>query len=445
MTLAYLAANLGAAGHEVVAYDAIASNLSEAEIIRLMQGFEPDLALFNTTTPSIANDLRFARKFKTMLPDCFLALFGTHITATHREIMDANPFIDAAIRCEPEWTAQELAEALMKRKSKNEPMDVAGCTIRARETIRECSPRNFSTDLDSLPFPAWEHFPIREYLHPVFNKPYLMVNTSRGCVHQCIFCVAHQFYGRKVRYRSVESVITEIRDHVLGRFGVRHIWFYADDFTRDPAYVKALCRAIIKEKLNVVWWTNTRVDKRDEEMFRLMKQAGCHMLSIGGESADPDILKRIRKATKPEDIRETVRMLRRVGINSLVYFLIGLPGETRKSIRTTIEFAKSVNPDYVEFYPATPYPGTEFHETAAREGMIETQDFEKYMCGGSEFVVKIPGVEKGELESILRNAFREFYFRPTYLWIFLKRIMHPMEFFRLVRFGAGYVFRFFRS
>jgi len=445
MTLAYLAANLEAAGHQVVACDAIALGLSEADTIKRMQDFKPDLALFNTTTPSIANDLKFAEKFKAMIPDCFIALFGTHVTATHRETMEANTFIDATIRNEPEWAALALAEALAKRGSKTESMDVAGCTLRVRDVIRECLPRDFVTDLDSLKFPAWQHFPVDEYLHPVFNKPYLMVNTSRGCVHGCVFCVAHQFYGRKVRYRSVESVVTEIRDHVMGRFGVRHIWLYADDFTRNPEYVKKLCRAILKEKLKIVWWTNTRVDVKDEEMFRLMKQAGCHMLSIGGESADPEILKRIRKATKPADIRETVRILRKVGINSLVYFLIGLPGETRETIRTTIEFSKSINPDYVEFYPATPYPGTEFQQIAFRENMIEVHEWEKYMCGGSEFVVKIPGVEKWELEGILRKAFREFYFRPMYFWIFLKRIMHPMEFLRLARFGIGYVFRFFRS
>lgn len=445
MTLAYLAANLEAEGHQVAAYDAIALDLSEAEVIQRMRDFAPGLALFNTTTPSITGDLKFAEKFKTALPDCFLALFGTHVTVTHRGIMKTNVFVDAVIRHEPEWTAQALARALEKQPSKHDPIEVAGCTLRNGGTISECLPRDFSPDLDVLKFPAWEHFPTQDYLHPVFNKPYLMVNTSRGCVHGCIFCVAHQFYGRKVRYRSVESVITEIRDHVLGRFGVRHIWFYADDFTRDPEYVKNLCRAILKEKLNIVWWTNTRVDTQDEEMFRLMKQAGCHMLSIGGESADPEILKRIRKATQPEDIRETVRILRRVGINSLVYFLIGLPGETRETIRRTVEFAKAINPDYVEFYPATPYPGTEFHQIAVRENMIETHEWEKYMCGGSEFVVKIPGVQKGELEGILRKAFRQFYFRPAYFGIFLKRMMRPMEFVRLVRFGMGYVFRFFRS
>ncbi|MBI4697987.1 MAG: radical SAM protein [Nitrospirae bacterium] len=269
-----------------------------------------------------------------------------------------------------------------------------------------------------------------------------MVNTSRGCAHNCIFCVASLYYGKKVRYRSVLSVIDEIENHVVAKFGIRHIWMYADDFTCSPAFVKELCRTIIARKIKITWWTNTRVDKLDEEMFCLMRDAGCFMLSIGGESGNAQILKTIRKGTKPEHIRNTVDLLRKVGINSLVYFLIGLPGETQETIRETIEFAKRINPDYVEFYPATPYPGTRFYEIAASDNLIVNNSWNSYMCGGNEFVIQIPGMDKNELDIILRRAYREFYMRLSYARIFIKKTLRPAEFGRLVRFGLGYIGRF---
>jgi radical SAM superfamily enzyme YgiQ (UPF0313 family) len=131
-----------------------------------------------------------------------------------------------------------------------------------------------------------------------------------------------------------------------------------------------------------------------------------------------------------------VGLLRKVGIDSLVYFLIGLPGETKETIRETIRFAQKVNSDYVEFYPATPYPGTEFFEIAAKEGMISERDWSDYQY--NEFVIDIPGVERPAQKKILRDAYREFYFRPRYFAVLLGKIVHPAEFLRLLRFGWGY-------
>jgi radical SAM superfamily enzyme YgiQ (UPF0313 family) len=120
-----------------------------------------------------------------------------------------------------------------------------------------------------------------------------------------------------------------------------------------------------------------------------------------------------------------------------------LPGETRETIRETIEFAKTINPDYVEFYPATPYPGTRFYEIAAGDGLIVNTSWNDYLCGGNEFVIQIPGVTKNELDMILRDAYREFYVRPAYAAVFLRKALKPAEFIRLVQFGFGYIGRFF--
>lgn len=442
MTLAYLAGVLGREGHSLVVRDCIALGEKPEDLFAALSDFSPQLALINTTTPSITNDVLFAKEFREQFPECFIAFFGTHVTALSSETLAEAPFLDAIIRNEPEWTAMELARTLEKGPLDGE--EIPGLTARVKGEVVAFPNRQFSPDLDALGFPDWRSLPLNSYIHPIFNKPYVMVNTSRGCIHNCIFCVGHQFYGKKVRFRSVESILDEIENYLMAELGIRHFWFYADDFTRSAEYVKKLCRAIIDRNLKITWWTNTRVDNKDEEMFALMKQAGCYMLSIGGESGNAEMLKRIKKGTRPQDIRETVKILRKVGINSLVYFLIGLPGETRETIRETVEFAKSIQPDYVEFYPAIPYPGTEFYAQALEQKLIVDGHWNAYMCGGSDFVVHIQGVEKDELEKILRQAYREFYFRPSYFLIVLRRIAHPSEFFRLMKFGISYMLRFFK-
>lgn len=438
MTLAYLAGILDREGHEVKVFDCIASDISEEKLFDEISLFKPELALLNTTTPSINADLIFMQNMKGRYPTIITAVFGTHVTILHKEIMESVPLLDIVIRNEPEEIIGDVAAHISRGVVSGE---IKGCTVRVEGKVLVGPDQEFQKDLDSFGFPAWKYLPLEHYTHPIFNKPYLMINTGRGCVHKCIFCVASQFYGNKVRFRSVENLIEEIAANI-NSFGVKHFWFYADDFTYNPEYVKKLCRAIIDAPFNIVWWSNTRVDKLDEEMFSLMKRSGCYMLSIGGESGNREMLKRIKKGTKPEFIKDTVGMLRKVGINSLVYFLIGLPGETRSTIKETVDFAKNINPDYVEFYPATPYPGTEFYESSILENMIVETDWTNYQCGGDEFVVQIAGVPKEELDEILRKAYREFYMRPAYGLALLRRALKPKEFIRLLQFGMSYLRRF---
>ena len=436
MTIAYIAGILEK-DHNLKVIDCIASGMSADQVFEISEKFHPELVLMNTTTPSINSDIGFVKSFKERFPSIFFAIFGTHVTALHEDIMKQFKFIDCIIRNEPEWVVLDLVKFLQNRN-----LPVLGATIRINDNVIAYFDREFNGDLDSLGYPAWHYFDLNKYIHPVLNKSYLMVNTSRGCSHRCIFCVASIFYGRQVRYRSVESILDEIQNYLIPQLGVRHIWMYADDFTNSPEFVKKLCQGIIDRKLKIIWWSNTRVDKNDLEMFKLMKKSGCYMLSIGGESANVEILRNIKKGINPELIQKTVNILKKTGIRSLVYFLIWLPGESKETIRETLNLAKKINSDYVEFYPATPYPGTEFFNIAMKQKLIVSDNWDNYLCGGKEFVIKVPGIEKDELDEILRKSYQEYYFRFRYFLILLRRIRHPFEFYRLLSFGFDYFKRF---
>jgi radical SAM superfamily enzyme YgiQ (UPF0313 family) len=198
-----------------------------------------------------------------------------------------------------------------------------------------------------------------------------------------------------------------------------------------------LCRALIDSRLKIVWWSNTRVDTDDPGLFDLMGKAGCRMLSIGGESGSPDMLKGMLKGTVAGQLERTVKRTRKAGIDSVVYYIFGLPGETGRSVGETIAAAKRAGPDYVEFYPAVPYPGTDFYDQVRREGRILSGDWSLYHYG--EFVVDIPGVSPEAMRARIRRAYRAFYFRPRYAWTMARKLRHPASFLNLVRFGWGYL------
>jgi radical SAM superfamily enzyme YgiQ (UPF0313 family) len=433
MTLAYMAGLLETEGHQLSVHDCIASGIDEDELLSEMASFDPRLAFINTTTPTINSDLAFSEKLKARFPAITTVVFGTHVTVLHQQVIEESSTLDVVIRGEPEFVALGLVHAL---ENGGISSPIPGCTVRVNGGAQAGPDLSYADDLDRIEHPAWNYLPLDQYIHPVFKKRYLSVNTSRGCKHRCIFCVAPKYYGDAVRLRSPESVVREIRRNI-DQFDIRHYWFYADDFTANPEYVKKLCRAILSAELDIVWWSNTRVDKLDEEMFRLMKKSGAVMLSIGGESGSKEILRRMKKATKPIFITNTVDLLRRVGIDSVVYFLFGLPGETKETIRETIDFAKTTNADYVEFYPATPYPGTEFFDIAVRDGLMTDVDWDDYQY--SDTVMKLPEVDGSELRKMIKRGYLEYYLRPGYLVIFLKKIARPADFLRLMKFGFGYM------
>ena len=433
MSLALTAGVLRRAGYEVRVFDAIALDLSAGTIADALAGSPPDLLLVNTSTPTIASDLAFVEALKARFPAAVAAVFGVHPTVLDRAVLETAPGLDAVIRGEPEWAALDLAAAVAAGSL---DVELSGCTIRTGGRIVAYPDRTPRADLDELNFPAWDLLPLDQYIHPVYRKPYLTINTARGCRHRCIFCVGPLYYGRTIRRRTPGSLVAEIRRD-LESFGVRHFWFYAEDFTEDPDFVKALCRTLVESGLKIVWWSNTRVDTADPELFALMKKAGCRMLSIGGESGSAEMLKDMRKGALSGQLERTVRMLRKAGIDSIVYYIFGLPGETEGRIRETIAAAKRANPDYVEFYPAVPYPGTEFYDRLRREGRVLNDDWSLYHYG--DFVVDTPGFTPELMRARIRRAYRSFYLRPRYAFTLFRKLRRPASFLNLVRFGWGYL------
>ncbi|MEW6745172.1 MAG: radical SAM protein [Planctomycetota bacterium] len=435
LSLAYIATSLRAQGSSPRLLDAVAEGADLAAVLADIREWGSQAVWMNTTTPTIDNDLAVATALKGALPQVRIILFGAHVTAVHRELLEQSPQVDAVIRGEPEPASAECAGAIDSGKDFR---GIAGLTYRCDGEVVVEHDRKLERELARLGWPARDLLPNHLYVHPVANKRYTTVNVGRGCPQRCIFCVAPVYYGKPIRVRPVDDVLDEIEQDVIGRHGIDHCWFYADDLTANKKFLGALCEGILSRGLDIHWWGNTRADVQDAELYKLMGRSGCMMLSIGAESASEEVLRRARKNIVPDDIRITVEQLREARILSLAYFLIGLPGETRETIRETVRFAKKVRPDFVEFYPATPYPGTEFGEIAEREGLIVNRDLSQYECGGTQFVVQVPGMTPQELQKALHWAYRSFYLSPRAIPSLLRRFRTPSGLMSLARFGLGY-------
>lgn len=438
LTLAYLATQLRGAGAEVRLCDAIASGVSEEALLAELRDWRPRVLFANTTTPTIDNDLRVLAAVKRELPETFTVVFGAHATALH-ESLAAAAGVDAVIRGEPELTAREAARRLMVGDSLD---GVAGLTHRRPRGVVVEPEREPAADLDALGWPARELLPNASYLHPLYRRRYTTICISRGCPFKCVFCVAPLYYGSVIRRRSVENVLDELETDIVGRHGIDLVWFYADDLTADREYLRAICRGIVRRGLKIRWWGNTRADVRDQILFDDMARAGCVMLSIGGESGDEGLLVRARKGLDTDDVPRVVSMLRRSGIISLVYFIVGLPGETLDTIRRTVAFAQRADPDFAEFYPAIPYPGTELDAVAKTLGFVADLDYSRYESGGTRSVVSVGGLTPAQLDSEIRRAYRRFYVRPRFVLNALRRLKSLKDCWSLVEFGAAYLGRF---
>jgi len=273
-------------------------------------------------------------------------------------------------------------------------------------------------NLDSLPFPAWEFFPVKEFSYaPVIrSRPFLPMASSRGCSFQCNYCPYRCFYGNW-RKRSVENTLQEIKRNVSD-FGIKGLLFRDPLFTPDKKRALEIAGAMIKEKFSLEWACETRLDCLDSALLEKLAQAGMRSLNVGIESSDPEILKGASR--KPIGIEHQEKMLEqceKLGIKVSAFYILGLPGDTVKSIKHTVEYAKQHNTHIAQFFICTPFPGTEFFEQVKPK--IFEKDFEKFDSFTPVF--EHENLSPKQLLDLKEKAFQEYYFRPSYLLKFLIR------------------------
>lgn len=344
-----------------------------------IQREKPDVLGISVITPLVGNALEVADITKKLIPDCLVVMGGPHPTVLSTKTLDS-PNIDVVVVGEGEKTMLELVQALWNG---NEFSSVKGICYKEGNENRFTGAQPLIEDLDSLPFPAVDLLPINKY-HNVspfwpIPRPAMVVMTSRGCPFNCRFCqpTLRSLFGTKVRYRSVKNVVDEI-EYYISRYKARGYFFEDDTFTFDSAWVQGFCREIRERHLDILWRCNSRVDTLNLPLLESMKNAGCALINFGVESGSPEILKYLRKRISISQIKNAFKICLKVGVPTRASFMIGTPGENKRTVEETVALIDQIRPDFIDVNITTPFPGTDLYEDALRRRIVREEKWARY-------------------------------------------------------------------
>ena len=355
-----------------------------------------------------------SRKIKEKNPD-IVTLIGNHYATFYAErILRTHPSIDIVVRGEAEETIVDLAKHL---NSGDDLTQVNGIAFRKEGKIILTPERSLLKNLDSLPFPNRKLLSA-EYHCRIANvnvspKKFTSIISSRGCSYSCRFCNCAAIARNSWRARSAMNTLEELRH--LESEGYKQLLFVDDNFTLNPTRVMELCRGIRKEKLDIEWIAEGRVDVRSQEMFSEMVAAGLRVMYFGIENANQRLLDYYDKKTTPENAEKAVRAARKAGVDIIVgSFVIGASDETREEIQNTIDFAKRIPIDVPQFNILCAYPGSEMWNEFVENGLV---DGEKYWETGVNLSNVAPNaVPFEEIRRMLNKAFSSFFMRPRFVF-----------------------------
>ena len=430
LSLMYVAAFLEKEGVEVQLLDMDAENLSYMEALEKINIFSPDLLGFTLTTYSFHPVLRWIKKFKqdTGLP---IIVGGAHGALYPEETM-SHPEIDFLIIGEAEVPLPEFIRAFQKDRNFD---GIKSVGYRKNGQVIIDKTRQFIKDIDSISFPA-RHLVKNELYANILTrrKNFTAMLSSRGCPYRCAFCDQKTPpYRTRSPYNFVEEIKTNYQ-----KFNIKEFDIYDSTFTAKKRRVVEICELIKKEKLDVGWTVRSRVDSVNEDVLDALKSAGCHTIMYGVESSDPEILRRMRKGISPEKVSAIISYTKRIGIDTLGFFMLGFPGETRQTIENTIRFSLDLPLDYAQFTVLVPFPDTEIYEYYMQNGLGDYWS-EYTINPQKEKKIELIGarVTREEAARYVSLAYRRFYFRPRIIWKRAGKLRSFSEFKGLVKGAYG--------
>ncbi|WP_147822410.1 B12-binding domain-containing radical SAM protein [Salidesulfovibrio onnuriiensis] len=371
--LAYLASSLQKADFQCRILDVNRYPMSDEDLVDYIRKLNPILIGISIKTATAREGARLGALLHKVCPEAHISCGGPHMTLCAEQFLKESPAIDSGIMSEGEHAIVQLAEAVRDKESISEIPNIAW-RDGEKVVVNSWKPPQ---DLNILPFPdldAIEDFSWENFRYPIV--------TSRGCPFDCIYCCVNKLTGsRKWRFRSPENVVQEL-ETIVREKGITHFEIWDDNFTLDLKRAKKICRLMIEKKLNLSWYCHNgiRADRIDLELAKLMKQAGCTSVAFGIESGNPKTFDSIKKGEPLSAVVEAVRLVKKVGINAVGYFIIGLPGDNLERFVETVRFQRKLKLHHYVFGMLIPYPHTEVWDMVEQNGTMfceitETQHF----------------------------------------------------------------------
>ncbi len=427
--LMYLASISRRAGLEPKIKDYSLKNETCQDLLRDIEEFKPKYLLLNAATPTLNNDLAPLAIVKEKYPEIITIAKGAHFNVLAKETLEKFQALDIAIMGEAELTLEEIL-------SGKDYKDILGITYRCNSEILSNEKRLFNNELDKLPYPARDLVDNNIYRRPDTNEVQAVIKVSRGCPFHCFFCLATPVSGAKVRYRSPENILGEIRE-CYEKYGIKNFIFWSDIFNLDKEWVHKLCNAIIESGLKITFSTNSRADTADSDTVDLMKKAGCKLVSIGIESGSQLMLDKMGKKITLNDIKNTVKLFKKKGIKVYAYYVLGLPWESEETARETIEFSKKLNTHFVSYYTATALCGSRFYDYVKEHNLGDLNYDMPYFYPS----VNTHHLTKERVFELHKKAVREYYIRVPYILMMLFGIRNINEFKNYFKAGLRVLFR----
>lgn len=409
--IGYLAAFLTEHGHKVKIFDLEVQKFSDQELINEINEFRPDAVGFTVTITSMNEAIRLGKIFSVIYK---WVLYGGPQAS-----MDPESFLFAeniiVFRKEAELSTLEFCEALPKT---NDFSNIHGISFLKSGKVVHNKEREFIKDVNSLPFPARELYPLSLYEMYLRDRKATNIITSRGCPFECIFC--YNMANRVYRPRSAENVLAELLS-LKEKHGFQGFAIYDDNFTVNRRRLIDICEGLIGRNMKMVWRCYSRVDTLDESLLKLMKKAGCFEIAFGVESGSQKSLDLMKKSIKVEDSENIIKLCKKVGIASKAFIMLGFPWETKEDIETTISFIEKIIPDDAQFMCVTPMPKTELWRMVMERGYLIDENIDYPRLKNAVYGTE--NFTKDELDNLAGEARRR-YKKAKMKYVF----RHPFSF-----------------
>jgi anaerobic magnesium-protoporphyrin IX monomethyl ester cyclase len=436
LALAYLGAISERRGDTVRVFDA---DVEDQPLVEFLHEFKPHLVGITTNTPQVKQSWNTASAIKKEF-DIPIVLGGPHVSVVSEDLdfeslrqpqidmvvrgegegpwLEISDLVDSYLRDQPEFTAEGMMDPELDLFR-----DIKGLSYKTRDGQLHRNPDGqVIADLDSLPWPAYHLFKMDRYtnLQPatdaVPGSRSFSILTSRGCPYRCTFC-SQSIMPIKWRARSPENVIEEWR-HLVKDLGALEIGVLDDSANIRKNRLHQLADALIDNQINHVPWifvNGIRANLADLDLLVKLRKAGLKRTAFGVETGDEQMIVKIDKHIDHDTIRQAFKNAKAAGIETIGFFIIGLPGDTRETMQKTIDFAIELDPMIANFSMMTPYPGTIVYEQVKQNGRFLVQDWEDYVFFDQKARYEMGDLTAELMEEMYRKAYRQFYWRPKYI------------------------------
>jgi len=428
--LGYLSSYLKKYGTDTVIIDGLKENLDFRRMINRILDLKPDAVAITCLTAFYNQAVSLSRELKKNKITTIIG--GAHPTfLPYQTLVESQA--DYVVCGEGEIPLREL----IRNNFRNDNIPGVYSLENLKDERPEIIKAQVVENLDELPFPDWvqmnpQDYPKAPHGAVIKGFPVGVIITSRGCPYECTFCAAPKFCDRKIRFRTPENVVEEI-EYLIKNYQVKEIHFEDDNFTISADNVKRLCRLLMEKKIKINWAcpNGIRADNVSPELIRLMKESGCYYFAYGIESANPRILKNIKKRESIDTMERAIKMADEAGISTQGFFIFGLPGETASTIEENVNFALRSGLSRAQFIILDVLPGSELWDTLQGKFI---PNWEKESYREPEWLPE--GITREQLLTAQSRAFRKFYLRPKIFFKLLKLIDHQQIYYLIKRLKA---------